>query len=81
MILTQRGNMMMNAAIVCYLMGAAVKVKKIPETMKKPLLSYSYLVTRKGSERPEWIYPSLKVMRLTNLVFWQAPSTVNVELK
>jgi len=73
--------MLMNAAIVCCLMGAAVGVKGIPETMKKSLLNYSHLVNKEGLQRPEWLYPSLKVMRLTNLIFWQAPTTLKVKVK
>lgn len=69
---------MHNAAIVCCLMGAAWGLKGIPENMKLPLLSYRGPVNGKGLKRPEWIYPSLKVMRLANLVFWQAPASLKI---
>lgn len=72
-ILSQGGNTMANAAIVCCLMGAAVRLKNIPEQMKKALLTYRPAVNDKDISRPDWICPALKVMRLTNLVFWQAP--------
>ena len=52
---------------------------KIPESMKMPILTF--INEDEKLNRPEYFFPALKAMRLTNLVFCQAPKELTIEPK
>ena len=62
-------------------MGAAVGLIGIPESIKGSLLTYLPKNTEKELGRPMYLYPAVKAMRLTNLVFNQAPKDLIMEPK